>query len=173
MCSYRIPVQDPPDIAPNRWCLRALGGLAGAQLAHGGSVGSVDNSNHPDHILISGVSRAALHGSLGLLRLPTRPSQVKNANLKLLPRGICPKEASTVLEKAPWNHVCLDIFLYIHIMQTFHRTGGALRGLAGAQLAHGSRAGSMDTSNHPDYILISGVSRAALHERQLLCIVWL
>ena len=57
--------------------LRALGGLAGAQLAHSGRVGSVDNSNHPDHILISGVSRAALHGSLGLLRLPTRPSQVK------------------------------------------------------------------------------------------------
>ena len=104
MCSYRIPVQDPPDIAPNRWCLRALGGLAGAQLALGGRVGSVDNSNHPDHILISGVSRAALHESLGLLRLPTRPSQVKNANLKLLPRGICPKEASTVLEKAPWHH---------------------------------------------------------------------
>ena len=28
----------------------------------------------------------------------------KNTNLKLLPRGICPKEASTVLEKAPWHH---------------------------------------------------------------------
>ena len=72
ICSYRIPVQDPPclhgdvaDIAPNRWCLR---GLAGAQFAYGGRVGSVDNSNHP----ISGVSRAALHGSLG-----HQPNRVK------------------------------------------------------------------------------------------------